>query len=114
GALLEVPEIDWVVPVIHPGHEERFRTLALADARLLPAVTGGASRQASVLAGLQALQARKPDHVLIHDAVRPFVEGGLIEAVLLALEEHQAALPVVPVIDTIKRSTDRLTVAATQ
>ncbi len=113
-ALLEVPAIGWIVPVIHPGHEDRYMSLGLTDPRLLPPVTGGASRQASVLAGLRALRERGPDRVLIHDAVRPFVDRGLIEAVILALEEHQAALPVVPVTDTIKRSTDRLTVAGTE
>ena len=40
--------------------------------RLLPPVLGGATRQASVRAGLEALDARAPDIVLVHDAARPF------------------------------------------
>ena len=113
-AFLAHPEVSWVVPVIHGGHAERYAALGLADERLLPPVTGGANRQASVLAGLTALSPRRPDLVLIQDAARPLVTPDVITAVIEALGSSEAALPVVPVTDTIKRSSDGRTVAATE
>src|SRR5690606_17929400 len=91
---------------IHPDHAERYAALHLADDRLLPAVHGGATRQASVLEGLKALAPMRPDIVLIQDAARPFVSIALIGRVVTGLDDHDGALPTLPVTDTIKRSLD--------
>ena len=114
AAFLARKDVSWVVPVIHPDHAKLFAALGLADPRLLSPVTGGAQRQVSVLAGLTALSPQRPDYVLIQDAARPLVDDDIIDGVIAALREHDGALPVVPVIDTIKRSTDGRTVAATE
>ncbi len=45
---------------------------------VLPPVFGGATRQGSVRAGLEALAHRRPDIVLIHDAARPFASAALV------------------------------------
>jgi 2-C-methyl-D-erythritol 4-phosphate cytidylyltransferase/2-C-methyl-D-erythritol 2,4-cyclodiphosphate synthase len=103
-AFLARPDVSWVVPVINEAHRERYETLGLSDRRLLPPVVGAATRQASVLRGLEALAAVSPDLVLIQDAARPLVDVATIAGVLAALGE--AALPVIPVTDTIKRSGD--------
>ena len=68
-------------------------------------VTGGATRAASVLAGLDAVSANgePPSAVLIHDAARPFLNSGTIAALLEALHGADAALPALPVADTLKR-----------
>lgn len=113
-AFLASSEIDWVVPVIHADHAGRYEALGLADARLLPPVTGAATRQGSVLAGLQALGPKRPDLVLIQDAARPLTSPDVISGVVTALGAAEAALPVVPVTDTIKRSLDGRTVADTE
>jgi 2-C-methyl-D-erythritol 4-phosphate cytidylyltransferase/2-C-methyl-D-erythritol 2,4-cyclodiphosphate synthase len=113
-AMLEVPAIGWVLPMIHPEHEEFYATLGLAHEKLLPAVAGGATRQASVRAGLVALGDLRPDQVLIQDAARPFVDAALVDGVLAALNTHDAALPAVPVTDTLKRSRDGRTVDGTE
>ncbi len=64
-------QIGAVQAVIHP--EDRFSYDAAAKGlRLLAPVPGGATRQASVRAGLEALSERPPDIVLVHDAARPF------------------------------------------
>lgn len=97
-------DITWVLPVINPGHADLYANLGLTSQKLLPAVGGAASRQGSVLAGLEALTNRKPDLVLIQDAARPLVDDEVINGVIAALGE--AALPVLPVTDTIKRSRD--------
>jgi 2-C-methyl-D-erythritol 4-phosphate cytidylyltransferase len=82
--------------------------LAFANAAL---VEGGAERFESVANAL----ARVPDDVplvAVHDAVRPLVTGALVEAVLRAAEEHGAAMPAVPVADTLKQvdpATNRIT-----
>lgn len=114
AAFLDQPGIAMVLPVIHADHAALYEELHLSHPRLLPPVTGGDTRQASVLAGLQALAPQNPDIVLIHDAARPFVSAGLIEAVIARLEGHDGALPVLAVTDTIKRSDDGLTVLATE
>lgn len=79
----------------------------------LPPVPGGATRQASVRAGLEALAAHQPDIVLVHDAARPHVPGGTVELLLLALQTHPGAIPAVPVADTLKRGMgDRIVATA--
>ncbi len=94
--------IDAVQPVIHPDDAEMFRT-ATGGLDLLPAVCGGATRQGSVRAGLEALVARKPDIVLVHDAARPFVSDALVTRAIAAAQASGAAVPAVAVADTVKK-----------
>ena len=113
-AFLDIPEVTAVLPVIHADHADRYAALGIADSRLMPPVTGGHSRQASVLEGLKALAPSRPDYVLIQDAARPFAGPDLIARVVAALGEHDGALPTLPVTDTIKRSLDGVQVATTE
>lgn len=99
--LLEHPEVDVVQPVIHPEDVEMFRSSAVA-LELLPPVFGGATRQASVRAGLEALASRKPDFVLIHDAARPFASATLVSRAIAAARRSGAAIPALPMTDTVK------------
>lgn len=77
-----------------------------------PAVPGGATRQNSVLEGLEALdrlpEAEKPDLVLVHDGARPFVPAAVTKRVIEALETRDGAIPCVVVADTLKRNRDGL------
>jgi 2-C-methyl-D-erythritol 4-phosphate cytidylyltransferase/2-C-methyl-D-erythritol 2,4-cyclodiphosphate synthase len=99
--LVEHPEVDIVQPVIHPEDVEKFRSSAVS-LELLPPVFGGATRQASVRAGLEALAPRRPDIVLIHDAARPFASAALVSRAITAAERSGAAIPALPVTDTVK------------
>jgi 2-C-methyl-D-erythritol 4-phosphate cytidylyltransferase/2-C-methyl-D-erythritol 2,4-cyclodiphosphate synthase len=112
AAFTRRPDIRWVLPVIHREHEELYAGLALAAPSLLPPIAGAATRQGSVLAGLEALVAYAPDLVLIQDAARPLVDGPVIDGVLAA--SASAVLPALAVTDTIKRSTDGSLVLATE
>jgi 2-C-methyl-D-erythritol 4-phosphate cytidylyltransferase/2-C-methyl-D-erythritol 2,4-cyclodiphosphate synthase len=76
---------------------------ALGPVPHLPAVPGGATRQDSVRAGLEALVPHAPDVVLVHDAARPVIPAGTIPALLKALEHAPGAIPAAPVADTLKR-----------
>ena len=76
--------------------------------RLVAVVEGGPRRQDSVRAGLAALPPGC-DRVLCHDVARPFARPGLFASVLEALHEADGAVPVVGVVDTLKRvSGDRV------
>jgi 2-C-methyl-D-erythritol 4-phosphate cytidylyltransferase / 2-C-methyl-D-erythritol 2,4-cyclodiphosphate synthase len=94
------PGIAVVQPVIHPDDVGRFEDAA-AGLKVLPPVFGGATRQGSVRAGLEALSLHKPDCVLVHDAARPFASEALITRAIAAAESG-AAVPVLPVVDTVK------------
>jgi 2-C-methyl-D-erythritol 4-phosphate cytidylyltransferase/2-C-methyl-D-erythritol 2,4-cyclodiphosphate synthase len=98
-------EIALVQPVIHPDDRGPYE-LAAVGLRLLPAVLGGASRQASVRAGLEALAPRSPDIVLVHDAARPFCSASLVSRAIKAAMESGAAIPALDVTDTIKTVDD--------
>src|SRR5215470_16746471 len=100
AALAAHPGVAAVQPVIHPDDVARFEA-ASAGLALLPAVFGGATRQASVHAGLEALASRRPDVVLVHDAARPFASTALISRAIIAATSG-AAVPVLPVVDTVK------------
>jgi 2-C-methyl-D-erythritol 4-phosphate cytidylyltransferase/2-C-methyl-D-erythritol 2,4-cyclodiphosphate synthase len=96
------PKVDDVIVVIHPQDSGLYETASQAfSSRLRPPISGGARRQDSVRAGLEALAANPPDRVLIHDAARPFVDAGLIGRVLGSLDSHAGALPCLPVTDTL-------------
>lgn len=79
---------------------------ALAGLAHLPPVPGGATRQDSVRAGLEALAPHAPEIVLVHDGARPLIPPGTIPALLAALATHDGAIPAVPVADTLKRASD--------
>jgi len=113
-AFLATPEVTSVLPVIHADHADLYASLGITDQRLQAPVTGGATRQASVLEGLKALAPSRPDLVLIQDAARPFAAPRLIGDVIAALDQHDGALPALPVTDTIKRALDGAQVAATE
>ncbi len=97
------PRVEHVAVVIHPDDEALYREAVAGLEGLLPPVMGGATRQASVLAGLEALAAQAPDAVLIHDAVRPFASEELVTRVIDALATNRAVLAASPVTDTLKR-----------
>src|SRR5260221_3829090 len=101
AALAAHSGISWVQPVIHPDDGALFGA-ASADLALLPPVHGGASRQASVHAGLEAWEPHGPDLVLVHDAARPFLSKALITRPVAAGRESGAAVPVLGVADTVK------------
>lgn len=77
---------------------------ALAGLGCLPAIPGGAARQDSVRAGLEALAPLAPEAVLVHDAARPCVPGHIVPALLAALARVPGAIPALPVADTLKRA----------
>jgi 2-C-methyl-D-erythritol 4-phosphate cytidylyltransferase / 2-C-methyl-D-erythritol 2,4-cyclodiphosphate synthase len=93
--------ISAVQPVIHPDDAALYRP-ATEGLTLLPAVHGGASRQASVRAGLEALEPLAPALVLVHDAARPFASETLITRAIAAAQASGAAVPVIAVADTVK------------
>jgi len=112
AAFSKHPEIAIVQPVVNPDDIAVFDA-AVSDLRYAAPVNGGPTRQASVLAGLEALAAHRPDVVLIHDAARPFVSADVISRAIVAAGRTGAAIPVVAVTDTIKQVTDSGDITAT-
>lgn len=100
-----------VVLVIHPDDEALLAEALAAYPELAASLIvthGGKTRQQSVLAGLKALQDHAPEHVLIHDAVRPFFDPAMIDRIMLKLASGvDAVLPAVAVTDTLKRGNER-------
>jgi 2-C-methyl-D-erythritol 4-phosphate cytidylyltransferase/2-C-methyl-D-erythritol 2,4-cyclodiphosphate synthase len=101
ATLVRHAEISAVQPVIHPEDATLFAA-AVAGLDLLPPVQGGTTRQASVLSGLEALAERRPEVVLVHDAARPFASPALISRAIAAARQSGAAIPAIPVADTVK------------
>jgi len=95
--------VDEVVMVTRPGEEAAVG--AALEGLGLPwrVVPGGARRQDSSLSGISAAAG---EYVLVHDAARPLVGPDLIRAVLEAAIRHGAAVPVIPVRDTLRYAAD--------
>ncbi len=104
-AFLRHPEIAQVQSVIHPSDLDLYHA-ATEGLTLPPPVIGGDTRQESVRFGLESLSGDPPAKVIIHDAVRPFVEQETITAVIAALDRGPAVVTGVSVPDTLKRCTD--------
>ena|SRR5215472_837981 len=101
-AFAQHPRIAGIQVVIRPEDRTNYAA-ALAGLDLLPPVPGGAERQDSVRLGLEALAPLKPARVLIHDGARPFADAAMIDRVITALDRAPAAIPGLPLGDTIKR-----------
>jgi 2-C-methyl-D-erythritol 4-phosphate cytidylyltransferase/2-C-methyl-D-erythritol 2,4-cyclodiphosphate synthase len=99
------PRVDGVLVAIRPEDRALFDR-AVTGLSVLPPVPGGVERQDSVRLGLEALAAHKPERVLIHDGARPFPDAALIGRVIDGLDKAPAAIPALPLGDTIKRVED--------
>ena len=123
-AIAAAPEVDHVVVVAAPE-----RVAELTRAEWLPpsvsaVVAGGPRRQESVRTGVLGLPPADGEDrvVLVHDGARPAVTPALVSAVAVAAARHGAAIPVVPVAETLKRvagglvagTVDRADLAAAQ
>ena len=105
AAFARHPGITGVQVVIREEDRGIFAAAVAGLAVMIP-VPGGAERQDSVRLGLEALIPYDPARVLIHDAARPCPDPALIERVLDALDRAPAAIPGLPLGDTIKRVAD--------
>jgi 2-C-methyl-D-erythritol 4-phosphate cytidylyltransferase/2-C-methyl-D-erythritol 2,4-cyclodiphosphate synthase len=110
-ALAESPLVDRIVVVTSPDRLERIRTAPWLSSKVAKVVPGGPRRRESVAAGIGAvseLDATPPDEagervVLVHDGARPLVTPALIESVIEAVRTHGAAVPLLPIGETVKR-----------
>jgi 2-C-methyl-D-erythritol 4-phosphate cytidylyltransferase/2-C-methyl-D-erythritol 2,4-cyclodiphosphate synthase len=93
------PGIDRVIVMIAEGQEELARAALGPDADIR---IGGALRRNTVAIGIAALDPMI-EQVLVHDAARPFVPADTIDRILAALDNHDGAVPVLPVADTLVR-----------
>ena len=97
------PSVAAIVAVVPAEEVEAAKRLLAVLPKLRAVAAGGSSRQDSVLAGLKQAPPGFEGVVLVHDAARPFADVATIEAVAQAAAEHGAALPVLPLVDTVKR-----------
>lgn len=104
------PAITSVHVIINPDDRALYDA-ATAGLGLPAPIPGGATRQASARAGLEALAGTHPDLVLVHDAARAFVPPTLLDALFQALTDsaNQGAVPAQPVIDSLRRGTTHFT-----
>ncbi len=111
-ALAAAPCVERLIVVAAPERVEALRAARWLPAAVTAVVPGGATRQQSVAAGVRRLQADDPAGrarpVLVHDGARPLVSPELVTAVVSAVELYGAALPVLPVTETLKRVGDGL------
>lgn len=112
------PDVATITVVIHPDDRSCYE-VAIAHLepahrrRLLSPVDGGLTRQASVCNGLRSLNQTAPALVLVHDCARPFCTNEILSRAIGAGTKYGAAIPVIPVTDTIKQVSTQGTVVAT-
>ena len=101
-AFIGHPEVRQVIVVLPPGYAERPpEWLAKIRGERLGFVPGGAQRTDSVRAGVTALPP-EATVILVHDAARPFVSRGTIDAVIARARAGVGAVAAVPSSDTLK------------
>lgn len=94
------PEVEQIALVVPAGEDGAYREMVGESVQL---VSGGATRTASVKAGLQALALGEEDLVMIHDAARPGLMQPMISDLVAAMADADAAAPALVVSDALKR-----------
>ena len=110
AAVAAAPEVERIVLVVAGDAVAPVRAADWLPASVVAVVGGGGRRQESTAAGLRVLTSLD-DHVpgagdrvvLVHDGGRPVVSAALVRAVARAAAAYGAAIPVVPIVETIKR-----------
>ena len=99
------PQVNDIYVAVRPAETGALRQRLTQErlARPVHVVEGGEHRQESVANALAQVQASADDLILVHDAVRPFVDVETIQKVIEAAKRHGAAIAAVPAIDTIKQ-----------
>jgi 2-C-methyl-D-erythritol 4-phosphate cytidylyltransferase/2-C-methyl-D-erythritol 2,4-cyclodiphosphate synthase len=113
ATILNWPSTKHINLVIHRDDEALIKPVlqALGSPHNVTLVHGGASRQQSVLAGLEAFDGDGTAYVMIHDGVRPFIEHDLLERIAAAHQNHaEGVLPALAVTDTLKSSKDSVVI----
>lgn len=114
----QVPQVQDIYIAVRENEADRLRDFLSAQP-LRPrthVVVGGDHRQHSVANALAKVKAAADDVVLVHDAVRPFVDNEIIESVIECAAKHGAAIAGLPAVDTIKqveRTADGAIISAT-
>jgi 2-C-methyl-D-erythritol 4-phosphate cytidylyltransferase len=98
------PEIDDIVLVLPQSAIADFRSISRKYnlKKLSASIAGGATRAASVLNGLNAVDSERAEIIAVHDGARPLVTVDEISATIRKAQETGAACLVAPVTDTIK------------
>jgi 2-C-methyl-D-erythritol 4-phosphate cytidylyltransferase/2-C-methyl-D-erythritol 2,4-cyclodiphosphate synthase len=99
-AMAAAASVRGIVVVAAPERVPMLSALPWLEAHGARVVAGGERRQDSVAAGVRATDA---EVVLVHDGARPFVAPDVVDAVAVASREYGAAIPVLPVVDSLKR-----------
>ena len=99
------PQVAQIVVALRKSEMEQFSRQLEKEkiAGKVMVVEGGEHRQQSVANALAQLKAAPDDVVLVHDAVRPFVDDEIIDHVVREVEKHGAAIAGLPAVDTIKQ-----------
>ncbi len=87
--------------IVAPEHLHAETQGAAGNPQGAITVSGAATRQGSVRAGLEALADISPERVLIHDAARPDLPLGVIARLIAALSSYPGAIPTLPVVDSL-------------
>lgn len=99
--------VERVVICVAQQRRTEFERLVVSSGwRSVDVVIGGSTRQESVFRGMVAASSGQASLVAVHDAVRPFFSTATFRKVLEAAERFGAALPAVPISDTIHRVVD--------
>ena len=101
----QAPQVSDIYIAVRDSETERLRDFLSAQ-RIRPrthVVVGGDHRQQSVANALNRVEAAPDDVVLVHDAVRPFVDREIIDNVIECAARHGAAIAGLPAVDTIKQ-----------
>jgi 2-C-methyl-D-erythritol 4-phosphate cytidylyltransferase / 2-C-methyl-D-erythritol 2,4-cyclodiphosphate synthase len=111
GALAASDAVESIVVVTSPERRDALVSSGWVSVERTTFVEGGERRQDSVRAGFEALERLLPDPggervVLVHDGARPLVSAALVSRVIAAVERHGAAIPALPVAETLKRVDD--------
>ena len=101
-------DVGSLVVTVPKGMEDRARDLLGVD-RPAVFVPGGRTRQESVSLALEAVP-MEVQSVVCHDAARPFASPGLFSRVLESLGEADGVVPILPIVDTVKRVGDGMLV----
>ncbi len=105
-AIAAAPEVARIVVVTVPERVAEVARAPWLPGSVVDVVAGGARRHESVHAGFVAFDRFAPDEqgvVLVHDGARPLVTAALVGAVAAETARHGAAIPIVPVAETLKR-----------